>query len=421
MGGEMPIPFFTRKKKSDANTPKPQEPLTRWGRMHSHLSAGRLYPSERGPSMEVYHRMREDAQVAAGLAVIKEPVIAAGWSVTGESEVARRFVESMLRPFWRKLLRSLLTALDYGFSALELVYDLDSDGNLTITEVRDPDPLSIALNVDDDGSLTGFTQLPDTFVPGERAVIFTHRGEHGNHYGISRLRSAYAAWHAKKIMFLYTNRYFERRGVPITMIKYPPAPTAVTNGGVNTDTNSQKALDLGESLLANSVVAVPRVYDAQGREQWEIAFLEDAENGGNLIDYMNYLDKLILRALFVPERTITQDSATGSYAMAQAHQEVFLMALDGLIADVEECINAQIVEPLLRYNFGSGSRQPAVRLVMERLSSQRRQIVAEVAKQMLEQGKLQLDPDEVSKLLDIQLKEAPADTTESRETSDVLA
>ncbi len=402
----MPIPFFNRKKKSEANPPKPQDPLTHWGPLYSHLSAGKLYPTERGPSLQVYHRMREDAQVAAGLAVIKEPVIATGWSVSGESEEARRFVESMLRPFWRKLLRSLLTSLDYGFSALELVYDLDAKGNLTITEVRDPDPLSIVLNVDDDGSLTGFTQLPETIVPGERALIFTHRGEHGNHYGISRLRGAYAAWHAKEIMFLYTNRYFERRGVPITMVKYPPAPTVGTSGTVSSDTNSQKALDLGESLLANSVVAVPRVYDAQGREQWEIAFLEDSANGGNLIDYMNYLDKLILRALFVPERTITQDNATGSYGMAQAHQEVFLMSLDGLIADVEECINAQVVEPLLRYNFGSGRRQPDVRLVMERLSSQRRQIVAEVAKQMLENGKMQLDPDEVSKLLDLPIKAA---------------
>lgn len=397
----MPFPFFRSKSDKPSKNSTAESPLTRLGTSHPGKAFNRMLRHDSGPSLEVYSRMREDPQIAAGLAVIKLPVVAAAYSVVAESQMVREFLEDVFARHWRRLMGLLLGALDYGFCALEMVYDFDYQQRLTISQLRDPDPTTLTIITDEEGSANGFAQTPDVVVPVERSLIFTHRGEHGNHYGISRLRPAYAAWRAKEFIFLYTNRYFERRGSPIALVKYPPNPQVASDGRVSPDTNADRALALGEALQSNAVVAIPRLRDATGQEQWEVSLLEDSARSAGFIEYMQYLDKLILRALFVPERTLTQDGTSGSFALARAHQDAFLLGLDGLIADLEEVINRKVVEPLVQLNFGAAERRPGGRVSIERLSRSRREMVAELASEMLASGNMRLDPRQVAELLDL--------------------
>jgi hypothetical protein len=105
------------------------------------------------------------------------------------------------------------------------------------------------------------------------------------------------------------------------------------------------------------------------------------------IGYIEHLNTMLLRALFVPERTLTQQGGAGSYALAKAHLDVFLLSEDGLIADIEDHINLHLLPKLMAYNFGSELNSP--RLHIARLSTESRELVAEVFMELVRSGKAQ--------------------------------
>ncbi len=71
---------------------------------------------------EDIQKMRKDSQVAAGLAFIKMPILAQNYSIMCQDPVIKAFVGQTLRPLYRRLIRSMLLAIDFGFSPHEKVF-----------------------------------------------------------------------------------------------------------------------------------------------------------------------------------------------------------------------------------------------------------------------------------------------------------
>lgn len=321
-------------------------------------------------SLNTYKLMRKDAQLQMGLKVIKLPIKAMKWWIVCDDKDIRAFLQYALERVWKSMLNSILNALDFGWSACEKVWEIQDievtrkEGDkiviaykgqaVLLKKLKDPDPSQISILVDNNGDFDGFEQKSGggkIRVPAEKAFVFTNEKEFGNLYGKSLLRYAYDYWYWSSLMYQFLNRYFERRGTPPTIARAPAGKTNLSNGQVLD--NLVLAQKAGESLTESSVVALPSsVYEGTDIYKWDLAYLKEDQRAEMFMSYIDHLNSMKLRALFVPERTVTQDSDMGSRAVAKTHLNVFLMGLEGMIQNIIDHFNQYLIPQLIRYNFG---------------------------------------------------------------------
>jgi hypothetical protein len=317
-----------------------------------------------------YDKMKADPQIAIGLSVIKMPIYSLGWSVECDDPDIREFVKITLKAVWKKLIRSMLTAIDYGFASHEKVWWLYPFDISTIApngrkkthfkgkaevyrKIKPHYPGSIKIRTDSKtDDFLGILQSVgsnETKLDADKCFLFSLNADFGNFFGQSRLRPAYKPWYWKEVISQFMLRYFERRGSPATVVTHP------VGGGIDVDgneyDNSEIALRIGQNLVENSVVTLPFEANRDGINQWNLDYLQDEKRGEMFVEALNYLGAQELRALLIPERVMTQDLSTGSFSMASSHAEIFLLSEEGLVAEMESAINATIIPPLVQYNF----------------------------------------------------------------------
>lgn len=364
-------------------------------------TVGTYYPDE--IPVSTYFKMKQDPQVAIGLAMIKLPLLSLQWTVECDDLDVKAFVNSSIQMVWRKLLRSMLTAVEFGFASHEKVWwnfpmQISSttatgrkkthfSGKAEVYQKVKPHyPDTIRVRTDEKtGEFLGITQDvgggQTVSIDKEKCFWFSLEDDFGNYFGSSRLKQAYKPWYWKEVLYQFMLRYYERRGSPPTIITYPPGIN-ISPAGTEID-NSEVALRLGQSLINNSVVTLPFEETKDGRDnQWKVQYMHDEKRGEMFVDSIAHLETQILRGLLVPERTVTQDISTGSYSMAASHAEAFLLAQEGTIASMEEAINAQLIPQLIEFNFKPKAQLPCI-LHIEEIQHDRKRLLKEIYVEVL--------------------------------------
>ena len=353
----------------------------------------------------VYELMRKDPQLAAGLAMVKLPIISLPWRIECDDIDVRETVSAIIKPIWKSLIHSMMTAVDFGFAAHEKVWERK---NLVVTsyqvakegaserkkthysgdaavlkKVKPLYPSSVQLLFDDD-EFKGIKQDAsgaNVEVLWTKCFVFTHDKEFGNMFGKSRLKPAYKMWYWKELMYQFMLQYYERRGSPPIIVTAPPGATIDPSTGISRD-NLQIALDLGSSFINNSVGALP--YDetkSGGNNMWKVEYLLDDRRGTMFIDAIKHLDSQCLLALWVPE-TLGGQSEGGSYARATVIADLFLMSEKALISEVEDHVNQFIIPQIVNYNFLPDKRIPAY-IKLDQLDWNRRLAIKEIFIEMI--------------------------------------
>ncbi len=350
-------------------------------------------------SIDTYNKIRMNAQVAAGLKVIKLPIIGQQWTTVCDDKDIAEFIDQLLRPLWYNLLTSILTAVDYGFSANEIVYDIkDLELNrkyeakpffnkkaVVWKKFKSLYPDSVIIKLDAMENFDGIIQRwwgHNVYVPVEKSFIFTHdKGDSfGNLFGTSRLKPAYDVWFWWINLVQFMMRYFERKGTPPVVVKFP---LGQTKDGTD---HADIALEMGKALIGESVIAIPSTTYENTPPKWDLNYLLDDKRGEMFLSALTFFENKILRAMFVPERTITQDSSSkaGSYSLSQVHADMFLLGEEALLVDIENQLNKYVVRRLIEYNFGP--KAPQCYLKIERITDARKGFLKEVFFQMVKNG-----------------------------------
>lgn len=314
--------------------------------------------------------MKRDPTVRAGLAFIKLPIIALPWRIECDNEKIKRFTEDAVKRIWRKLVKSMLTAVEYGFASHEKVFKY---AEMNITEksqaggqetyfkgrgliykkIKPHHPSSVQVVLDDLGNFDGIIQEAtrgEVKLKKSKCFFFTHDEEFGNPFGITRLKPAYKYWYWKEVLYQFMMMYYERRGSPPILATAPPGESRDRDG--TRRQNLESALDLASSLLSNSIAVLPFEQAKNGNENmWDIRYMSDDKRGEMFIQAINHLDAAILRSLWIPERVLTQEGGKGSYSMASVHADLFLMSELGLVNDIEAAMDEQIIPTLVAANF----------------------------------------------------------------------
>src|SRR4030042_5914824 len=359
--------------------------------------AGQYNPDE--ISIDTYNKMRMNAQIAAGLKVIKLPIIGQQWTTVCDDKDIAEFIDQLLRPLWYNLLTSTLSAVDFGFAAHEIVYDIEDislnrkyenkpfyNGKAVVwKKFKSLYPDTVTIKLDEKENFNGIVQKwvgKDVILPVEKSFIFTHdKGDSfGNLFGVSRMKPAYDVWFFWINLCQFMMRYFERKGTPPTIIGFP---LGQTKDGTD---HADIALEIGKALQGESVVAVPSTTYENTPKKWTVDYLLDDKRGEMFISALTFFENKILRAMFVPERTITQDSSSkaGSYSLSQTHADMFLLGEEALLVDIENQLNKYVVRRLIEYNFGA--KAPQCYIKIERITEARKGFLKDVFMEMIKKG-----------------------------------
>lgn len=317
-------------------------------------------------SLGRFETMRADDQVKAALALKKQFVLGTGWSIESPESMpadweVTKFVETTFKKmrgrFERKLV-DMLSALDFGFSVTEKVYEQsETTGKLELSELRTIAPYDVRFITDEFGRLKGVSQMgnrnPEANMgaPSDTAeqialnkvVVYSYAEEFGNLYGRSDLEAAHRAWMVKDQSYLYLGRALERFGVPPVLAHYDARAI-----GPETQIALQNAMKNWQNGMTG---LFPRGEKADSLEFWTPDL---ANQTGEAFDRaIRMFDQAMARAILMPGLLgMTNDNEAGSYARSGTHFDVFMMVIEFLRGEVEETlIQEQIIKQMVDLNF----------------------------------------------------------------------
>lgn len=316
--------------------------------------------------LRVLDQMHRDDQVKAALTFKKQAVTASGWSIeppgedgkpSTKSDAATDFVAAdftNLRTPTDIAINGVLSALGYGFSVTEMVFEPGPDSLIHLVDLKTKSPHGIGFKIDPFGNLTPDGLIQDqpanmasasrggqVPLPVAKFLLFRYQEEFGNPYGCSDLEAAWRPWWLKDNAYKWLGMLLERFGIPPMALFYSPENLQPVQ--IDQLKSVLKGLQAGTSFM------LPRV----NKDAFELWTPELAGQVAEVfIPALDMCNKDISRALLMPGLLGMTPEALGSYARAKVVFDVFMLVVDSTRRQVERAVNAQVVRPLVDLNFG---------------------------------------------------------------------
>jgi hypothetical protein len=329
-------------------------------------------------AIRVYDQMRKsDGQVRASLRMVKAPILAAQWYmapasqspqdklVADEIEYALFHMPKMNgrgRPFMR-FLREATSFLDFGFYPFELQWKTIENWTPPASEsrqrrrqkaftiLRDMTPRhpirTYGFYYDEHGQVSDLIWgVNSATIPAEKMLLLSFDEEGDDPTGISILRSAYFHWYAKTNFYKIDGIQKERMSVGIPDIELAP--------GYSPD-DKTAAEEMGRNMRSNERAYIVRPPNIKP------GFIETPNAHVNPLDSAQHHGLMILQNVLVQFLSLgTQES--GSRAVGGTQTEAFLDALRYVSDYVRGEINSQVVSQLTKFNYGSDTPPPELRV-----------------------------------------------------------
>jgi len=361
--------------------------------------------AERG--IKIFDEMRRsDGQVKMLLSSVKNPIRSANWDIeaAGEEEQdyeIRDFVKYALfkgmgdtegakRKTFNEFISEVLTAIEFGFSAFEIVHKLVKNHPIYgdfigISDLGFRHQRSIIEWIlEPNGSIRAVRQLfngdlgLDTLISGQHMLIFSIEKEGDNYEGISMLRPCYGAWFRKNIYRKLQAIGIERcaKGIPIGII---PAEMLGATDYESSVTNFQNLLDQLAAHEKNGIVL------GAGFDIKELKISHDSEKVQAVIDSENIEMSKAFLANFME---LGLQGNSGSFALGSDLSDIFLNGIQHIADMICEKINLNLIEPLVKAKYGEQENYPTLRATG--INDKAGKELAEIVKQLVEVKAIQV-------------------------------
>ena len=321
--------------------------------------------------LQIYDAMKRDEQVKAALKFKTDSVLASGWEVVSpgdqkEDWEVTRFAKDALDFVpggWNLALTNILSALAYGFSISERVYDErvlgEWKGKLVLSRVQSIKPHYIDFLTDEFGVLKGVVQQltghSNDPLPPAKFILYAHAREFGNYYGTSDLEAAYRPYWVKDNAYKWLAITLERYGMAPLFAMYDP--NAYQGNMV------EELKKIVKNIQSTSMGVIPRS-SKDALEFWS----QNLNKGSSelFLAGIDRFDQHIARAILVPELLgmSSNTGQTGSLARSQTNAGSFLQVILQLQQSIAgEVMNAQVIPQLCDLNFPSLQSYPVFRFL----------------------------------------------------------
>jgi len=370
--------------KSDDKTATQKQPEVQMGALAKRRSASDDL-ARRG-NLSTYRDMAKDPNICLALALIKAPIFGLDWRIECDEETAKEELTATVKRLWRDLVRTSLTAVEFGFAPHEKIWTLDGQGKPDLKQLNDLQPWYTTVLVDKTtnryaglryrpaGRLSTFGEV---FIPAEKSFVFTHGKAYGSLYGVSRLEPALDPWNDGRNARRNLGAYLKRKGDPPIKGR-APAETRHDANGSEIDC-MEEALKNLRALESGGVAVFPSEFDDEGNPVWDAEYMKVPERAAEFLDALKYHDDRAFRGTLVPEAVATHDNV-GAFAAIQQYTDTF-MTLENLLAeDFLAHATQYIVQPLAALRYGPAIE---VELTAESLDSHMSQQYRELVKALL--------------------------------------
>jgi hypothetical protein len=311
--------------------------------------------------------MRKHPVVKFCLQFLKMPLARVSVTPQCDDDIIRALVQEAYEPVLNNYMRMGANSLDYGFQAFEVIWayrNISAEVNGATVErmmvvpgaFKQLRPEDVVLLVDERNEFKGIEYRnangSAVTLSKEKSLLVTNRYEDGNLYGISELEAVKKPWSRQDNTETFMMRYLEGKADPTPVVRFDSNGVYQTAAGVKVDTR-EEAYNLGKNIRQGRPVALPATSDEKGNFLWDIKYLESADRVQLFRAAMEYHDTAMMRALLVPERSLTQAEASGSYSMAEAHGGFLVERQEEVIDMVVNALNEQNLPALMAYNFGA--------------------------------------------------------------------
>jgi hypothetical protein len=182
------------------------------------------------------------------------------------------------------------------------------------------------------------------------------------------------------------NRYFERRAIPPSEFYVP------TNQRVDARTGEavipiKQAAQYVEEIHHGHTMVLPHEIDNVTKDQkWRWNIKETDQRGDMFIEYLSYLDALMLRGLGFPEKAILQGSSVGSFAETSEMVDTFMVVVDAILRQIKEHLDNWVIPQIVRYNFGLNAEPPGI--MFDRFTKMDRELWGRIIKSVVEEKRV---------------------------------
>ena len=292
-----------------------------------------------------------DLQVATGFDILKYLLSSKKWVLTNtdeESSEAYDFVMDMLTTMNTEVntvVKQMTSALMWGFNVHELIFDVNEDGKIIITDIvpvhiktLQKDPFTYD---DSTGELRSVHQMIDKYdleIPEYKCLIYSFGSLYDELEGRGLLYDFLPVVEDKENLMDWLMTFAERNGSP-TMY-----------GKADNEVSRDEMLEAFESIADGTMGMTVGPNE-------DVGILESSHNGEIFFNALAYKDNQILRRMFIGNLIMGDNTQTGSYAQSQTQSEFGQLIFDGILEDIANCIQSKI-NFVTELNFGKARKAP---------------------------------------------------------------
>ena len=325
---------------------------------HEQLRDSIRKPDRRWP--ERVTAIESDYQYQFAYQTIAAMVQSVTVTVAAPAESGAQRLADILTTLWQRMLPHALRAIAYGAAAFEKIFDQDEAG-LIIYRALDYLPYEQTdMALAPDGGFGGITlrgkgRDPITLPPAKAwwfALDPTPLEPHG--------RSRYAGapetvFTSRQELARQERVWYGRHAIGQIVARCPePDASAVADEAQWPRTQMAAALEAvrsGGVLILSSEQYRGVDNSLSGTYHYDFSHSDGLRDATPLTGRRDSLDKQVLRSMGIPERAVTQDEATGSYGMAEAHKTVLFATCDGILEQIANSFQKYVVRPISLLNF----------------------------------------------------------------------
>ena len=327
-------------------------------------------------SLGIVDEMRKDWQVSQALAFKQAPLYTAEFEFKASSPEVQRYAEETVDRFWNKSLGYALECMPFGYSTAEPLYK-DEGGVIKFDVLKPVHPRDAEPWVNE-GTLA-------------YVKVQTHGQMAGNDEGAGGkivLEAARRNVPAKGYWNVFEPKYVPWYGRPVLMPSWWPWRIKVMPDGAmesafkafykhafmgmvvrHPDETYQDELNgpnlsaqdyarqMGEQIKAGANIALSSRRDESGNYAWTIEQYGGKAEGEfqHLMEYPDWLDRLIVRGMGIPDEIISHDGNTGGYSRSNISWLAFIIMEEEVLNHQVHTFKDQILDPLIRLNYGAGA------------------------------------------------------------------
>ena len=292
-----------------------------------------------------------DTQVATGFDIIKYLLSSKQWILTNPNEdvVAYDFIYDMLQNMETELntvVKQMTSAIPWGFSVHELLYDVQ-EGKIIVKNAIPIHIKTLQNNpfvYDDDGNLIAIHQLGqngEAEIPINKVLLYSFNSLYDEKQGRGLLYDFLPIVEDKENVMDWLMTFAEKNENPTLYGK--------TDNPVSRD----RMLDAFEDVSDGTVGMVIGSED-------EVGVLESTHRGETFFDILQYKDNQIFRRMFIGNLLLGDNSQTGTYAQSKTQLEFGSLVFDGILEEIANTIQQQIINPIIEFNFGQDVKAPII-------------------------------------------------------------